>query len=120
MNKASKNNAILMDNLVPSEFYLSQNYPNPFKYSTKIKYCLPERTKVNLTLFSSDGKKMKELVNEIQEAGTYKVKLNGCDLQAGDYYYRILAVDPITGTKELFVEMKEMILLRENENLNKN
>ena len=119
MNKASKNNAILMDNFVPSEFYLSQNYPNPFKESTKIKYCLPVRTEISLTVFSSDGKKMKELVNKIQEAGTYEVKLNSYDLPPGNYFYRILAEDPLTGARQ-FVEMKKLILLRESENLNKN
>lgn len=108
-----------MEELVPSMFYLSQNFPNPFKGSTKIKYCLPVRTRVNVTVFSSNGKKMRELVNKIQEAGTYRVKLNGCDLPPGNYFYRILAVDPLTGTMELFVEMKKMILLRENENIDK-
>ena len=107
-----------MEELIPSMFYLSQNYPNPFKDSTKIKYCLPVRTKVNLTVFSSDGKKMKELVNKIQEAGSYKVKLNGCDLPSGNNYYQILAEDPLTGARQ-FVEMKEMTLLKESENIDK-
>lgn len=108
-----------MEELVPSMFYLGQNFPNPCKDSTKIKYCLPLRTKVNLTIYGSDWKKMKELVNKIQEAGTYKVTLNCCDLPTGNYFYRILAVDPLTNTRELFVEMKEMILLREDASIDK-
>ncbi len=52
-----------MEVLVPSEFYLSQNSPNPFKDMTKIKYCLPCKTKVILTLFNSTGEMIKELVN---------------------------------------------------------
>ena len=108
-----------MEEPVPSMFFLSQNYPNPFKDSTKIKYCLPVRTKVNLTVFSSDGNKMKELVNKIQEAGTYEVILNSCDLPNGNYYYRIFATDPLTNTRKLFVAMKKMILLRESENIDK-
>ena len=99
-----------MEELIPSMFYLSQNFPNPFKDSTKIKYCLPVRTKVNFTVFSSDGKKLKELVNKIQEAGTYEIKLDSSNMPTGNYYYRILAVDPQISTRQSFVEKKEMIL----------
>ena len=100
-----------MEELIPSMFYLSQNFPNPFKDSTKIKYCLPVRTKVNITVFSSDGKKLKEMVNKIQEAGTYEVKLDSSNLPTGNYYYRILAADPFISKKQSYDEMKKMILL---------
>ncbi len=99
-----------MEELIPSMFYLSQNFPNPFKDSTKIKYCLPVRTKVNFTVFSSDGKKLKELVNKIKEAGTFEIKLDNSNMPTGNYYYRILAVDPQISTRQSFVEKKEMIL----------
>ena len=91
MNRASKNKAILMDNFVPSEFYLSQNYPNPFKDKTSIKYCLPEMTKVELTLFNSKGEKVKELLSKFQKEGTYEIILNSQDLQAGVYHYQLKA-----------------------------
>lgn len=104
-----------MEELVPSEFYLSQNFPNPFKDSTKIKYCLPVKTNVNLTVYNSDGEKVKELVNTIQEAGTYEIKLESSDLPSGYYYYRIQAVDTSTGALKPFIETKKMILLSEDE-----
>jgi len=104
-----------MEELVPSEFYLSQNFPNPFKDSTKIKYCLPVKTDVNLTVYNSVGEKVKELVNTMQEAGTYEIKLGSGDFPNGSYYYRIQAVDPLTNSSQPFVETKKMILLREDE-----
>jgi len=99
-----------MEDLVPSEFYLSQNSPNPFKEITRIKYCLPVKSKVNLALFDSNGKKMKELVNKIQEAGTYEVKLDGHDFADGFYNYRLLACD--SGSGQVFVKAKKMLLAR--------
>ena len=101
-----------MEELVPSEFHLSQNFPNPFKDSTKIKYCLPVKTKVNLTVYNSGGEKVKELVNKIQEADTYEVKLERGDLPDGSYYYRMQAVDPLTGALKPFIETKKMLLLK--------
>jgi hypothetical protein len=110
--KVQKNKSALMDELVPSEFYVSQNYPNPFKDKTTIKYCLSEKTKVELTLFNSNGEKVKELFNKIQNAGTYETILDSQDFPAGDYYYRLKATDLKSGNRRLFVETKKMILLR--------
>jgi hypothetical protein len=66
-----------LEDLVPSEYYLSQNYPDPFTEKTEIKYCLPERVKVKLEVFDAEKRKVKILVDEVEEAGTYKVELNG-------------------------------------------
>jgi hypothetical protein len=111
-----------MEELIPSKYFLSQNFPNPFTDETKIKYCLPIRTKVNLTVYNSDGVKVKELVNKIQEAGTYEVKLSshsgeGRNLIAGPYYYTIQANDLSSNTLkgqtgQKFIETKKMILIK--------
>jgi len=106
-----------MEELLPSKFFLSQNFPNPFKDETKIKYCLPVRTKVNLNVYNSDGVKVKELVNKIQNAGTYEVKFENGNLSAGPYYYTIQANDPLLSnqTSEAivrFVETKKMNLIK--------
>jgi hypothetical protein len=93
-----------LEDLVPSEYYLSQNYPDPFTEKTEIKYCLPEKVKVKLELFDSERKKVKTLVDEIEEAGTYKVELNGEELMEGVYFYKIKAGE--------FVSTKKMILLK--------
>jgi hypothetical protein len=102
-----------MDELVPSEFFLSQNYPNPFKGKTTIKYCLSENAKVCLAIFNSKDEKVKELFNKVQKAGTYETILDGRDLQAGVYYYQLKAVDPKSNTRQLFVKTKKMVLLKQ-------
>jgi hypothetical protein len=101
-----------MENLVPSEFYLSQNYPNPFSETTKIKYCLPVKAEVSLSVFNNNGKKVKELVDNIQEAGTYEVILDTRDFSSGNYYYKFGAVDLGSGLKRVFNETKKMIYLK--------
>jgi hypothetical protein len=62
--------------LVPSEFYLSQNYPNPFSEKTIIKFCVAYKTKVRLEVFNSDGKMIKRLLDEEKEAGTYEIEFS--------------------------------------------
>lgn len=99
-----------MEELVPSEFFLGQNFPNPFNEATNIKYCLPVKANVKLNLFNSDWDVVKELVSNIQEAGTYEIKLDGCDFSEGQYYYVIEALDLGSGLKQVFNDRKKMIL----------
>ena len=91
-----------MDELVPSEFYLSQNYPNPFKDKTTIKYCVPDKTLIKLTVLDSDMNIIEELENEVKEAGTYEAKFNPNGCKCGTYFYRLEAKG--------FNKTKEMIL----------
>jgi hypothetical protein len=51
-----------MNDLVPSEFYLSQNYPNPFSGKTIIEFCVAYKTKVKLEVFNSEGKIIKKAI----------------------------------------------------------
>ena len=67
-----------MDELEPSEFYLAQNYPNPFKERTVIKYCVAFKTRVNLKVFNAEGKEIEQLVNEEKQPGTYEVDFSVC------------------------------------------
>jgi len=97
-------NTDLID-LVPSEFYLSQNYPNPFREKTTIKFCLPYRTKVRLQVFNSEGGMVRTLLDEEKEAGSYELEFSAEDretdgLPAGApspseriYIYRLQAGD---------------------------
>ena len=96
-----------MDDLSPTEFYLFQNYPNPFKEKTTIKYCIPYKTKVKLMVYNSEGEMIEKLIDEIKEAGTYKIEfnlaLNNSQLRNANYLYRLEAGN-YTGNKEMLLE----------------
>jgi len=93
-----------MEDLVPTEFQLNQNYPNPFKERTTLKYCVPDKARIGLEVSDSYRNKVKTLVKEIKDAGTYKVEFNAKGLVNGIYYYRLQAGD--------FIETKKMILMK--------
>ena len=80
------------NDLDPAEFYLSPNYPNPFRENTKIKYCVAYTTKVQLTVFDSEGNEIIRLVDEEKNPGTYEVDFsivnrNGNLVPNGEVYY---------------------------------
>jgi hypothetical protein len=93
-----------MDEMVPSEFYLSQNYPNPFKEKTTIKYCVPNKSFVKITVLDPDMKILKVLENDVKDAGTYQVEFNADSFSHGTYFYRFEAKE--------FNKTKEMILIK--------
>jgi phosphodiesterase/alkaline phosphatase D-like protein len=90
--------------LLPDSYSLGQNYPNPFNPVTTIRYGLPQRSMVNLTLFNALGQQVRQLVSGEQEAGFHDVKFDGSGLASGVYFYRVRAGS--------FVESRKLILLK--------
>jgi hypothetical protein len=89
---------------LPFRTQLFPNYPNPFNPSTTIRYGLPNRSHVMLTIFNSVGQQVALLQNEEQAAGYHQVQFDGTDLSSGVYFYRLQAGS--------FVETRKFLLLR--------
>jgi hypothetical protein len=96
---------VLVDNIIPENYNVSQNFPNPFNPSTIIKYQIPQNSLVNLKVYNSLGQEVATLVNGMVNAGSYEVQLNASNLSSGVYYYVIKA-------GENFVQTKKMILMK--------
>lgn len=97
------------ERVIPSMFYLSQNFPNPFNPATTLKYDLPEASHVTLTIYDITGRTVKILVNSHQEAGYKSIRWDGTNdrgepVSAGMYLYRIRAGQ--------YVETKKMVMLK--------
>ena len=98
-----------INELEPTEFYLSPNYPNPFKEKTIIKYCVAYRTRVLLTVYNEKSKEIIKLVNEEKDPGTYEVEFNACHSREsgnpleGTYFYCLEAGD-FTSEKKMVLE----------------
>jgi len=78
---------------LPVAFGLEQNYPNPFNPSTTIRYGLPRRSNVQLTLYNTLGQKVRTLVEGEETAGYQEVRFDGRDLAGGVYLYRLQTAD---------------------------
>ena len=89
---------------VPVTFGLAQNYPNPFNPSTTIRFALPERSRVTLTVFNALGQQVATLVNGTEDAGHHEVKFDGSGMASGVYFYRLQAGD--------FAQTKMLILMK--------
>lgn len=79
----------IVNELIPSEYKLYNNYPNPFNPITNIKFDIPNTGFVNLTLYDISGKETSKLINENLSAGSYLYKLDANSLSSGIYFIRL-------------------------------
>jgi hypothetical protein len=78
--KRDKLTGIDSENIIyPSEYYLSQNFPNPFNPETKIKFTVSSESKINIGIYNTLGKEIKELLNETRLSGEYETTWDGTD-----------------------------------------
>ena len=98
--------------LVPNQYELLQNYPNPFNPSTTIRFSLPKQTQVKINIYNMLGELVETLANGTYEVGYHKVTFNASSLPSGAYIYRIESDAPSTGSKQSFVQVKKMLLLK--------
>jgi Secretion system C-terminal sorting domain len=96
----------------PTEFALEQNYPNPFNPVTSIQYAVSSRQFVSLKVYDVLGNEITTLVNEEKPIGSYEVEFNGNELTSGIYFYQLKACSPSTGSGQVYVETKKMMLLK--------
>lgn len=94
---------------VPKQYYLSNNYPNPFNPSTTLRFGLPEQSEVTLSIFNILGQKVLEVTEKSLAAGEHSFKFNASRLSSGVYIYNIHAVG-VNGKD--FTASKKMMLLK--------
>ncbi|NOX86272.1 MAG: T9SS type A sorting domain-containing protein [Chlorobi bacterium] len=89
---------------VPSDYSMYQNFPNPFKTSTTIRFSVPESGWVTLRVFDFQGNEVATIVSGELTSGTYQYQLDANDLAAGVYFYQLQAGN--------FRQTKKLVLLK--------
>ena len=84
------------DIVLPQEFSLSHNYPNPFNPETTIEYQLPIESYVEISVYNLIGQELIKLVDKDYQAGSYSVIWDGLDekgraMGSGVYIVRMTA-----------------------------
>ena len=87
----------------PTEFALSQNYPNSFNPSTQIQYTVTSTDVVQLRVYDALGRLVTTLVNSVQHPGTYSARWNAEGATSGVYFCRLQAAGKIESRKMLLV-----------------
>jgi hypothetical protein len=97
--------------VLPTDYALQQNSPNPFNPTTTIRYELPKAGHVIVNVYSLAGQLVRTLVDDQVEAGYHMIEWDGRDkdgrkVGSGIYLYR-LSVDG-----DSFTAVRRMTLLK--------
>jgi hypothetical protein len=80
---------------IPTEYALSQNFPNPFNPSTVIPFQLPENRHIVFKILSWPSKTtLTTLIDDVLPVGAHQLQFDGSDSEGsyftnGLYYYRM-------------------------------
>jgi hypothetical protein len=85
------------------ELVLAQCAPNPVRDDAMIRYALPTRQSVDLTVFDLQGRVIARLLSHApQAAGPHQVPLSAAGWQPGCYVYRLEA-GGLSATRKMVV-----------------
>ncbi len=109
IDSGTKGNTLSETIIVPNDFQIAQNFPNPFNPSTVIKFGLPQSSFVTIKIYDMLGKEVRTLVNGERNSGFYNIQWNGDNdfgskVSSGTYIYRIQAGS--------FIQTRKMILMK--------
>lgn len=81
------------EGIVPDDFNLYQNFPNPFNPSTVIKFGLPEQAFVKIDVFNTNGELVHNLLKREYNKGYYSLNWDANNLPSGNYFVRMIVGD---------------------------
>ena len=84
------------DAIIPQQFSLLTNYPNPFNLSTNIQFELASAGNVQITVYDALGRQVRNLANCRAVAGRHVINWDGTDaggqtVASGRYYIQAVA-----------------------------
>lgn len=92
--------------LIPYNYAMYNNYPNPFNPVTNINFDIPhgENSKTELVIYDLTGRKVAVLVNSALRPGKYMVSWNASNYSSGVYFYRL--------SSGSFSDIKKMVVIK--------
>jgi hypothetical protein len=96
--------------LVPDEYVLHEAYPNPFNPLTRIRYGIPENSRVELVVHNMLGNVVSVLINGERSKGLYELQWHAENLPSGVYLVRLHA-QSVESTKR-FLASRKVVLVK--------
>jgi hypothetical protein len=95
--------AFLSEPATPDDYYLFQNYPNPFSTGTEIKYCVNVPGKITLSIFNIEAREIIILEEGYRFPGEYRLKIDAADFLPGVYFCRLQSGRSVSRLRKMIV-----------------
>jgi len=98
-----------IDQSLPKEYQLYDNYPNPFNPTTNIKFDVPKFDYVEILVYNINGQVIKTLQSGNMAPGFYSISWDGLNdkgisMPSGIYFYSMSAADFNKKNKMVFIK----------------
>ena len=90
--------------VLPTEYKLHSNYPNPFNPITYITFSLPEKSIVNISIYDINGRLVRNILKQDMQPGHHETIWDAKNKPSGNYFIKLIAND--------FQETLKCILLK--------
>ncbi|MBD3224448.1 MAG: DUF1565 domain-containing protein [Caldithrix sp.] len=117
-NSMNASPAKQISGLLPFEYSISSNYPNPFNPSTTIEYTLPKTSRIKTVIYNLVGQKVKTYSDLDKHSGIHSLTWDGhndsgMDVPSGLYILHFYAESlDDEDNKSVFTKSIKMLLLR--------
>ena len=91
-------------NLVPDNFVLYQNFPNPFNPTTNIRFSVSAISSISISIYNIRGEWIEKIVNGAYEQGYYTVRFDAREYASGIYLYRMEAENSVHTKKFMIIK----------------
>lgn len=88
---------------VPQGFFLEQNFPNPSRESSTIRFHVGTQSNVRLAVYDLQGRLVQTLVDGEKAAGTHEARWNASGVASGTYVYRLMVDGDMVATRRATV-----------------
>ncbi|MCW8850567.1 MAG: T9SS type A sorting domain-containing protein, partial [Melioribacteraceae bacterium] len=97
------------DGIIPKNFSLMQNFPNPFNPSTNINFEVPEKSRIKISVYDILGRKVDDLIKDEFSPGRHNTNWNAASFSSGIYFIR-LSAESVSGASIFNSVIKATIL----------
>jgi len=96
------------ESVLPDNFRLLANFPNPFNPTTEIRFDVGQAARIELSIYNTLGQQIRQLVDRDFERGSYGVTWDGKNdggtmVSTGIYYYRMRSDAGFSAVKKMLL-----------------
>ena len=102
---------VATNDVVPKEYFLNQNFPNPFNPSTTISFSIGTYSNTSLRVYDVLGREVAIIFSGKLSAGNYTKQWNAQNFPSGVYFYRLQVYPDIVGAGS-FTQTKKLVLMK--------
>ena len=103
-DQTSQEPIVQIGNLNYNSFTVFQNFPNPFRQKTTIRFILGESTDVSLKVYDINGRLVQTLLDDELPAGPHEPTFNGRGLASGVYIFQLVTDRNVVAKKMTLIK----------------